>query len=54
MGGVLFFPQVMLYPLKARFSPMQGNVCIIVIWIVSTCAALPHAVYQKLSQVEIG
>lgn len=46
--------RVMLYPLKARISPMQGNVCIIIIWIVSTCAALPHAVYQKLYQVEIG
>lgn len=46
--------QVMLYPLKARITPMQGNVCIIIIWIVSTCAALPHAVYQKLYQVEFG
>ncbi|CAO2623633.1 G-protein coupled receptor 83 [Lemmus lemmus] len=46
--------RVMLYPLKSRISPMQGNICIIVIWIVSTCAALPHAVYQKLYQVEIG
>ncbi|XP_008842586.1 probable G-protein coupled receptor 83 [Nannospalax galili] len=46
--------RVMLYPLKARISPMQGNVCIIIIWIVSTCAALPHAIYQKLYEVEIG
>ncbi|XP_012889757.1 PREDICTED: probable G-protein coupled receptor 83 [Dipodomys ordii] len=46
--------RVMLYPLKSRITPMQGNVCIIVIWIVSTCAALPHAVYQKLYQVEFG
>lgn len=46
--------RVMLYPLKARITPMQGNVCIIIIWIVSTCAALPHAVYQKLYQVEFG
>ncbi|KAG3272418.1 G-protein coupled receptor 83 [Ictidomys tridecemlineatus] len=46
--------RVMLYPLKSRITPMQGNVCIIIIWIVSTCAALPHAIYQKLYQVEIG
>ncbi|XP_058514840.1 G-protein coupled receptor 83-like [Ochotona princeps] len=46
--------RVMLYPLKARITPMQGNVCIIIIWIVSTCAALPHAIYQKLQHVEIG
>uniref|UniRef100_A0A8C2V4Z5 Prolactin-releasing peptide receptor-like n=2 Tax=Chinchilla lanigera TaxID=34839 RepID=A0A8C2V4Z5_CHILA len=46
--------RVMLYPLKARISLMQGNVCIIIIWILSTCAALPHAIYQKLYQVKIG
>ncbi|KAM7338957.1 G-protein coupled receptor 83-like [Alexandromys fortis] len=46
--------RVMLKPLKAQITPMQANICIIVIWIVSTCAALPHAVYQKLHQVEFG
>ncbi|XP_045703434.1 probable G-protein coupled receptor 83 [Phyllostomus hastatus] len=46
--------RVMLYPLKSRITPMQGNVCIILIWIVSTCAALPHAIYQKRYQVENG
>lgn len=45
---------VMLYPLKSRITPIQGNVCIILIWIVSTCAAFPHAIYQYLYQVEIG
>ncbi|XP_015982187.2 probable G-protein coupled receptor 83 isoform X2 [Rousettus aegyptiacus] len=45
---------VMLYPLKSRITPMQGNVFIILIWIVSTCAALPHAIYQYHYQVEIG
>ncbi|KFO29889.1 probable G-protein coupled receptor 83 [Fukomys damarensis] len=46
--------RVMLYPLKSHITLMQGNVCIIIIWIVSTCAALPHAIYQKLYQVKIG
>ncbi|XP_012373202.2 probable G-protein coupled receptor 83 [Octodon degus] len=46
--------RVMLYPLKSRITLMQGNVCIIIIWILSTCAALPHAIYQKPYQVKIG
>ncbi|KAM6143248.1 LOW QUALITY PROTEIN: G-protein coupled receptor 83-like [Erethizon dorsatum] len=46
--------RVMLYPLKSRITLIQGSVCIIIIWILSTCAALPHAIYQKIYQVKIG
>uniref|UniRef100_A0A8D2EVY9 G-protein coupled receptors family 1 profile domain-containing protein n=1 Tax=Theropithecus gelada TaxID=9565 RepID=A0A8D2EVY9_THEGE len=46
--------QMMLYPLKSWITPMQDNVSIIIIWIVSNCAPLPHSICQKFHQVEIG
>ncbi|XP_056394569.1 G-protein coupled receptor 83-like isoform X2 [Hyla sarda] len=46
--------QVIMHPLKPRMSTIKGIICIIVIWFMASGFSLPHAVYQKLEQFNIG
>uniref|UniRef100_A0AAY4ALI2 G-protein coupled receptor 83 n=1 Tax=Denticeps clupeoides TaxID=299321 RepID=A0AAY4ALI2_9TELE len=40
--------QVILHPLRPRISTTRGFIYIVVIWVMSGCFSLPHAIYQKL------
>ncbi|XP_020822953.1 G-protein coupled receptor 83-like [Phascolarctos cinereus] len=44
--------RVTMQPLKPRMTTMKGGIYVIVIWILASCFSLPHAIYQRLPQLD--